>query len=452
MTLYGNESRVSVDVSGGGIAGISGGGTDKLVIFARGDPSTADRSVNDPVDVTGPSSLDSLFGADTPIVEYIRQAGEAGISYEQMYGVMPDVLTETDEDVTAGGDESSHTSGSEIANAPIVEDTSLITFEDDTPTELTVEFRYETNKDETNTDFTSLTPPADTVYINPLTGEWVADTADNYSITYDYLDWQSAFDAADGVIGEQEVGEWFIGVDSASVTETAVSTVEPLRENQWKMVRVLGLAEANETSDNDTAHINETDYSDNIDDEAAFVFGPSRLSGDTLTAGGAIAGVAAGNDLDDPIIGEVLSNVGELDQTLTVPQQEALETEQLIPLSNRDDPTIEGNLATATAKDWLRTFFSVRVADRLVLVARAVAKASRGELNSDTTETTVEQQLSDEIVDLIDQNILQPNGAETNWFVNATQDATDPRQLNVEFGFTPTGVVDTVKVDTTINF
>ena len=407
MTIYGNTSRVSVDVSGGGIAGVSGGGLDKVVIFARGNPSQGSGEPNEPISVSGPGQLEAQFGSETPIVEYFRQASGNGVGYSQIWGVMPSEESVTDEDVTGGGEGADHTNGSEIANAPLIEDESLITFEDDTGTELTIEFRYETNKDSTNSDFTGLSPDTDTVFINPRTGEWVADAADNYTISYSYNDWQSAFDSATGVIEEQEVGEWLVGVDSESVVNDAITTANPLRTAEWKMVRVFGLARPNLTSEQNTGHINVGDYTDSLDSESAFVFGPTRLEDQTLTVGGAITGLAAGNSIDEPILGDALSGVGSLDQTLNVPDQESLEESQVIPLSNRGAPMIEGNGSTSTDTSWLKTFFSVRVADRLVLAARAVAKATRGQLNSDATETNVEQQLSDEIEDLIGENVLQ---------------------------------------------
>lgn len=451
MTTYGNPSRVSVDVSGGGITGISGGNADKLVIFARGSGGEAQPNV--PETVGGPGSLEDTFGTGSEIVSYFRQAVSNGVPYSRITGVMPSNETTTDEDITNGGEAGDHTSGTEIANAPLIEDVSSITFEDSTSTELTVEFRYETNKDSTNADFTNLSPESGTVFINPLTGEWVAGSTGDYTVSYEYNDWQSAFDAATGIVEEQESGEWYVGVGSESVLNDAIDVAGPLREDEWKMIRVFGDARPNMTSEQDTAHFNVDDYSDSLDNEAAFVFAPTRLDDSTLTVGGAIAGIAASHDVDEPILGETLSEVGELDQTLTVPEQQLFEGNKVIPLSNRGSPMIEDNVSTSEETDWLRTFFSVKLADRIVLAARAIAKATRGELNSDTARSNVEQLLTDELRDLVDGNVLVGNTSdETNWFVNATQDETNQRKIGLSFGFTPTGVVDTVTVDTTINF
>lgn len=458
MTIYGQTSRVSVDLQGGGIAGVSLAAVEKLVLFARGDPAAGSASAETPTRVSGPSELEDTFGSDVPLVDYFKQAASNGMSYDEMWGVMPTQTQVQDEDITGGGDAADHTGGDEIANAPIVEDASLITIEDDQSNSIDVEFRYETNKDDTSTDFTSLSPGADTIFINPVTGEWVADAADNYNITYEYLDWSAAFTAAEGAatIEEQELGVWGVGTESSSVMNSAQSTVNPLRTDEWKMIRVVGLARPNQTGSDDGAEINAGNYTDTVDADAVFLAGPARLDGSVRTVLGAVAGTMASVDYDESIYGN-LSGVGSLEQTLSVPDQETLEGEQVIPLSNLDTPAIEGNLGTSTETDWTRSHFARHLSDQLILAARAVAKAARGKLNNDNVASMVENQIGDEIVDFIDQGVLEPNepdnpDEDTKWYVSADEDSSNPRELDVSFGFTPTGVVDIVDVGATINF
>ena len=454
MTIYGNTSRVSVDLQGGGVSGVSEGIEQKVLIFARGDTTGGSVSANTPTQISGPGALTETFGSDQPIVTHLQDAAANGVSYDNLWGVVPEQITETAEDITGGGDAADHTTGDEIANAPIVEDTSLITVEDDTGTTMTVEFRYETNKDSTNSDFTSLSPGADTMFINPVTGEWVADTSDDYNIDYDYLDFDAAFDGSTEIIEEQEVGGWWIDTESESVLSSAQGKADPLRKNEWKMVRVHSLARPNQTGSDDGAEINASDFTLGVDSDYTFAYGPGRRDSSIVSVIGAIAGVTGGNAIDDPIIGDELLNIDSLEQGLSVPNQETLEGEKVIPLSNAGNPSIEGNLSTSTSTDWLRSYFARRLADRLILAARAIAKDTRGKLNSEQTEQIVEEQLADEIIDLIDQNVLKPNvqGESDRWFVSADQDPNNVRELDVSFGFTPTGVVDVVDVGATINY
>ena len=453
MTIYGNTTRVSVDVGGGGITGVTGGDIDKAVIFARGDPASGTASVNDPTQVTGQAQAEEEFGEGSELAEYLKQVSNNGVDYGNMWGVMPEEVEVLDEDITNDADAQDHTNSQKISEGPIVEDPDAVTVEDDTGSELEVIFKYETNTDTTNSDFTSLSPDTDQIYINPNTREWVADDADNYSITYTYLDWESAFDSAENVIEEQESGEWGVATESQSVFTNLETRVNNLRRNEWKMIRVFGLAEVNETGDDGGAQINTSDFTLSVDNGATFLFGPGRIDGERTSVIGATVGIGAGNEMDNPIIGERLLGIAELEQSLSVPLQEDLAGEGVIPLSNAGNPSIEGNTSTSSEVDWRRTFFSRRLADYLILAARATAKAARGRLNNENTESIVEQQVSDEIIDLIDDGVLSPNVEdERRWFVNAEQDDDNSRELDVSFGFTPTGVVDIVDVSATINY
>lgn len=437
MTTYGSSSRVSINIQGGTIAGIGLATELKVVVFAQGDPSNGSAQVNDPTQVSGPGELESTFGADTQIVEEMKGAANNDVAYDVMWGVMPSTVSVTAETVNGG-------SGT-LGNAPIIEDASEITVTNTTAAqEETPIFRYESPPDTSSLS-------SDEVAINPNSGEVEAGDTDDYEIDYKYLDWQSAFDSATGILDEQELGHWIVGSEAESVLTDADTTVDDLRRNEWKMISTSGPLQPNDTGSNGEAFVDASNYSDNLDSDALFVFGPTRASGASIA--GEVGGIMAGNDLDNPIIGEELQGVESLDQTLTVPQQEDLEGEGVIPLSNSGTPRIEGNLSTSTETDWFRSYFSRQVADNLLLAARAIAKATRGKLNSDNTEDIVEQQLTDEIRDLIDDNVLKPNTqGDQRWYVTANQDPGNPRRLNLEFGITPTGVVDIVVVEQTINY
>lgn len=436
MTIYGN-SRVSVEVTGGGIGALNLDTVQKLVIFAAGDPSNGSAQTNDPTRVGGPGELESTFGADTDIVEAMRRAAANGVAYSVMYAVMPAMQSVSGETIAGG-------SGT-LGNSPIIEDTAEITVTNTTTaTDQTVVFEYGS-------------PPAtgslgtDEVAVNPHTGELESGDSDDYEIDYKYYQWADAFDAATGVIEEQESGQWWVEAEAESVVSDAISTATPLRESQWKMVRVGGAAQPNATADDGTAEIDVGSYDDNLDDDSLFAFGPVREADTEYTAGGAIAGVLASRSLRDTLIGETLTGVGDLVQGLNVPDQEDLEGKGVIPISDAGAPSIESNLSTSTATDWTRSFFARQLADHLILAARAIGKATRGRINNDNTTRLIENRLGDEIIDLIDDGLLEPNtDDETNWFVTANEDPNNNRKIKVSFGFSPEGVVDTVTFDATI--
>lgn len=436
MTTYGNSNRISVTVEGGGIGSVTSDSEQQVVLFAAGDPTSGSVQTNDPTQVSGPGQLESTFGADTEMVEAFRGAAANGVAYANLYGVVPSTQSVTGEQIAGG-------SGT-LGNTPIIEDAATITVTNATAgQEETPVWQYGTP------DASSLA--ADEVAINPFTGEVAAGDADDYEIDYKYHDWQSAFDAATGVIQEQEEGLWYVCSEAESVVSDARATADPLRTSQWKMVRVAGDAQPNATADDGAAQIDAGTYSDTLDADALFVTGPVRT--DTGAVSGAVAGVLGGASITDPVLGDALTGVDALTQTLTVPEQEDLEDAGVIPLANSGAVTLESNVSTSTESDWQRTYFSRRLADRLLLTARAVARAVRGRLNNDNTETITEERVADEIVDLVDQGVLEPDTeAEQNWFVDVSEDATNARKLNVAFGFTPVGVVDTVEINQTVNY
>jgi len=438
MTTYGNTSRISVTTEGGGIGALNLDSVQKVVLFARGDPNAGSASTNDPTRVSGPGELESTFGADTDIVEQFRGAAANGVSYDVLYGVMPATQSATGEAIAGG-------SGT-LGNTPIIEDAAEITVTNTTAgADETPVFRYES-------------PPQtgsladDEVAINPFTGEVEAGDADDCEVDYKWLDWQSSFEAATNVVQEQEEGLWYVRSESESAVSDAIATAAPLRENQWKMVRVAGDAEPNATQSDGSAEIDVGSYSDNLDDDALFVFGPVRQATAAHAVSGGIAGVLGGVATTESILGQSLTGYGDLVQTLNVPDQEDLEDQGVIPISDAGAPSIESNLSTSTATGWTRSYFARRLADRLILAARAIARAVRGDINNDSTTRLVEGRLGDEIIDLVDDGVLEPNSqSETNWYVTASEDPDNPRKLTVSFGFTPEGIVDTVEFSATIS-
>jgi hypothetical protein len=441
MTEFGN-SRISVDVQGGGIGSLNLSATDKLVIFGRGDLSAGSVSANDPTRVSGPSQLEPTFG-NSRIADAMRDAAGNGQSFDALFGVVPEQVAITAESISGG---SGVLTDSEGDATPVVEDADLIDIQNTTVggSEAVV-FRYEDPIDTSGL-------ASDKVAINPDTGAVAAGDADDYEVSYEYLEWQDAFNSASQVIRPQESGQWCVLSDTDSIIDDAVSAVTPLRENQFKMIRVLGGAEPNVTVSGEP-EISPATYTDSVADEAAFLFGPVReeSTGGVETALGAVAGEMSSVSIGDSILGESLNNVGDLEQQMPIPTQEALKDLDVIPLSNFGDVTIEGNVSTSDSGR-RQTYFTRRLADRLILAARAIARTARGEVGTPPRADRVQNRLEDEIVDLVDQGLLEGNtDGETRFFVDARADPENPKRLLVDFAFTPEGIIDQVEFSAIID-
>jgi hypothetical protein len=156
-------------------------------------------------------------------------------------------------------------------------------------------------------------------------------------------------------------------------------------------------------------------------------------------------------NIGDSILGESLNNVGDLQQQMPIPTQEALKDLDVIPLSNFGDVTVEGNVSTSDSGR-RQTYFTRRLADRLILAARAIARTARGEVGTPPRADRVQNRLEDEIVDLVDQGLLEGNtDGETKFFVNARADPENAKRLLVDFAFTPEGIIDQVEFSAVID-
>jgi hypothetical protein len=441
MTKFGN-SRISVDVQEGGIGGLNLSTTDKLVIFGRGDPSTGSVSPNDPTRVSGPLQLEPTFG-NSRVADAMRDAGANGQSFDAMFGVLPERVAVSNELVSDGTGTLTDSDGDA---SPVIEDTDLIEIQNTTVGQSeTAVFRYESPLDTSSL-------ASGEVAINPDTGEVAAGDSDDYEVDYEYLEWEDAFNSATQIIRPQETGQWCVLSDSESVINDAVGAVTPLRENQFKMIRVIGGAEPNQTVDG-KPQISPTTYTDSVADAATFLFGPVRESSpsDVQTALGGIAGEMSSISINESIIGESVNSIGDLQQQMPIPTQEALKDLNVIALSNFGDVTIEGNTSTSDSTR-RQTYFTRRLADRLILTARAIARTARGKVGTPPRAGQVQSRLEDEIVDLADQGLLEDNsGEETKFFVDARADPENARRLLVDFGFTPEGIVDQVQFSAVIN-
>jgi hypothetical protein len=435
MTDFGN-SRISVSTQGGGIGALNLNSTEKLLIFGRGDVQNGSVEPDDPTRVTGAGELESVFG-DSRIADALRDAAGNGQSFDVTFGVVPEQVAET-ESISSGSGTLTDSDGDP---ASVIEDADLISIDSGE----SVVFRYEDPLDTSGLG-------ADEVAINPDSGAFDGGDSSSYTVNYEYLEWADAFDSATGVIEPQEAGQWCVLSDSERVVSDAVTAISPLRTNQFKMVRLAAGAQPNDTEEPGVPRIDPGGYTDNVADEASFLFGPIREAVTrNRTALGAIGGAMASADLSESILAESLNGVGDLVQQMPIPVQEDLEDEDVISVSDFGSPTIEANQSTSSSER-RQTFFTRRLADRLILAARAIARATRGDIANPNTAGQVENRLEDEIVELVDDGLLEPNtDSETNFFTSATADPADPKKLNVNFGFTPEGIVDTIEFSATIN-
>jgi hypothetical protein len=288
------------------------------------------------------------------------------------------------------------------------------------------------------------------VFINPFTGEWVADTADNYDISYDYPEWSNALDAADGVLNEKETGVYCTLSEAEGVASTLSSKVNALRDPDYKLVRGIAGTQPNvdadgteEFLDADDPKIDVSNYSDGIDNDSMFLIAPARQEDTKDTLLGAVAGQFAGHALTNTVYKETLTDVTPAQRLVKSDRDDLRDTHQVIGVEREGSIRLHANTSTSTDADWERDFHRRRIVDQMVLVVKEVGDTIEGDLNDEDTQTAARAEILDQIESFVSDGLLEPNTEdEQNYYVTISEPNAD--EVKIEFGITPEGVVKTV--------
>jgi len=478
VTTYGTFPGVKVEVAGGGITAVAIGEEEKLVIFgeasyARDDPdftsiddgsedaleSGLTGSLEEPTQINARREADTNFGSGSELADAMREALANGANVNFLYGVAPRRFNVV-------GEVQSTQTGS-LANDTVWEEDvadesniNAIEVEDTTgPVAMDVRYTYE-SAPATPTD-------ADTVVINPLTGEYAADAAPDgdYEFNYKYIDWSSAFDAqaVAGVVNEDETGIFDVLSDSDNVSSSLDGTITTLRGN-FQLVNGVSGAEPN---DNETTIDDAGDYvrsdaqydtgdygnaNQSVVSDSFFKVAPARLDNTTKTILGGVGGLFAGNPLNDPIYNDALSGYQDLEQSFTKADADNMRDERVIPVRQAGSIRVKDNLSTSTEDDWERDFWRRRIADRVILIGKTIGDTIIGRINDSETRDAAGRLIRAEIRELVDDRLLQPNTSdEQRWYVDVYPSSTDSDEVKIDIGFTPFGIVKRVDETITIN-
>lgn len=434
-TTFGSFPGVKVTVAGGAITGVAVGREQKLVLVGVGDSSAGSASVNDPTTINSRLDADRKFGADTELAVSMKDALANGANIDYLYGVMAEVTSESAESFAS-------TDSGTLANAPIIEDTSTISVQDTTEgASVTPEFRYGSPP----------TAPSDanTVYINPITAEWTADESNDYEFDYDHPDFGTAIENAKSVIDEKETAVIDGLYENESVAGTASGSVNTLR-GQYRMTLGVSAAQPNENSSDNTANFDASSYTTSIDNDAYFLYAPGRKEGSNFLVGGALGGIMAGSPLDESIFNRSLT-VDDLEQRILETDANDLRDENVIPIKQPQTGgsiTVAGNSSTSTETDFIRDYFTIRLVDQVVLIAKSIGDSVLGRLNNEDTRDTVENQIRTELRGLASDGLIEP-GEDDNWFLDVYE--VDANTVGIDLGVTPNGVTKKIETEITIN-
>jgi hypothetical protein len=337
-------------------------------------------------------------------------------------------------------------------NAPLIEDKDRVRVFDTASSfgdgnELTVEFRY-------GEGFSAPTD-SDTIAINPITGEWNANTTitDTLNIFYVPKNFSDTFDDVDGTVNENETGIYVPITRSNTVSTTLDSKINSLR-TEYKLVQAITALQPNGTVNGEPYYNTGGSLGDTVDNDAFYRVAPVDEEGSAETALPAVAGNFAGTLISEPVYGNTLSGVESLVQKLKKSERDELRDEfNVIPLKELGSISIDGNTSTSTATDYARTFFVRRIIDRIILLSKVLGDAVIGRKNTEQNRKLLRNELVEEIEDLVEDDVLQPNdGEDRNWYVEVS--ASEFNEVAVEVGVTPVGVIkridEEIIIDTSV--
>jgi len=434
MTTYGSIPGVRITTSTGRISGVTIGRAQYLLMVGiggigeDGEPE-GEAEANEIVAIEGNAHSDEQFGEDSDLANAYRRAIANGVNPDFIRGVRAEVSAE---------EESLEQSGT-LAETPILADESLIEIEGEDDYEVVFDYN----------DPTEIAEEGE-LHINPYTGEYDADDS-GLDIVYHTADWETAMDQYKDELVEGEFGVITPLTSASSVASQMQSTINQMREDLKLVVGVMG-AEYNDTYEG-KPWLDVSEFESSFSDDTMWIVGPTELDNNRAEDRGvgglsAVAGLFAGNATTEPVYDSTIDGITGLEQRITRSDVADLRDEYIVPLRDSGTIRIEDNHSTYdqdTDGGWERDFFRRRVVDLTMATMYLIARRQIGGILDSDTVDDVEDAVTVELSDLVDDGLLEPNGQEVDVY------RADDRTIGLDLTITPLGVAKGAEIDLQIN-
>jgi hypothetical protein len=330
-------------------------------------------------------------------------------------------LSETETTETFNGSQTDTLSNVPIFD-PRLHDDHTVTVQDTAEgASVTVEYTDDTPSNNTPTD-------ANTLLLNPNTGEWAADESSDYDITYEYGDYSSPIEKITKELPRT------VGVlsENTDVADTLVTEMNNRDVNFGFMHGFVGTSPS----------ITVNSYSDNFDERRLSVVAPPRGTTDAAQTNvertiGAVAGKQAAADLGDTTTYESLNGFTSLGQDFTNSEVATLIDEQVYPLQQRDGVRIMKDMTTSTDTRFNRVAWS-EIVDEVTELSHQIAEGFVSEANIVENRFALRESLDTTLSGLQRDNLLDA------YAVSVAQDDTEDDTVNVDIGVDVVDYMDTI--------
>jgi len=421
MPIY-ETLGTTVTVQGGGSIPPSALNT-SVAIVGEGDLANGTATAGESATVTSTSDADEQFGADSELARAVSALKSNGVG--TIYGV-PVPETEATESFTAS-------STGTLTNTPLFDPrvtTKSITVTDTGGgTDPTVEVVFGSP---------ATSPDADTVEVNPRTGEWSADASSDYDISYTHGDHDAALDVA----VDQPARYVVVGTEADSVKSTLQTKLAEAAQN-FRFLRGVAGARPNIQSGEVSS------YTPTTDDQRVVEVAPARATGGdgAVRTAHAVTRALATSPVD--VTGSITYDTvrGLIDLNVAYTPTTATSFERVTTLTDQRE-VAEGLTTSSTAA--FADIYKVEIVDLIVEQVHERLKNYRGGPNTRDAQRRLASRLKRTLAAQsvpVAQPPLLAAGDGTRPYSVAVSTGTSDEETDVDIGIDPAPIAKQVDVD-----
>jgi hypothetical protein len=428
MAIFGTTAIPgdSIEVRSGGTVAIGAAFATTVGLVGGMDTNNGSATPGEVVEVASSADAATQFGEDSELKKQVDLVYQNG-NISTIYAVAVSETEVTAE--SAGG-----TSGS-LDDAPLfdpnVNAEHDITASDTGGDDPTVEVVY---------DSPPATPSsADTVNVNPVTGEFEFDTtADgSYEFDYEYGDYSTAIQTLAPKVPRTLAAL----TESVSVANDLVTELNSAAADfEFMHGQVGGGPEVDPSS-----------YSDTIDERRLSIVVPSRAYTDAANTNevrtlGATAGLQSGLALGNSSTYESLGGFVDIgrteDERYSNSELGTLIDSQVYPLKQGDRIFVVKDMTTSTDPRFERVYAS-EIVDEATEISHQISQQFVGELNTESNRFALGESHSTSYQEFVEDDLLDAYSV-------TVSEGADPDEVDVDIGLDVVDIMDTIDVTITV--
>jgi hypothetical protein len=405
----------SVTVRSGGTVSIGAAFETTLGLVGGMDTANGDATEGDVITVESTSDAEQQFGENSELAKNVAAAYANGAGTIYAVGVSETQTTESFDASSSGT-----LSESPVFDPTVHPDHDITATDTVGASDVNVNIVYGTP---------SAPADANTINLNPVTGEWEADESSDYDIDYAYGDYDSAI--TDVVKKVPRIVT--VLTENETVANSLLTELNTYDSDFEFMHGVVGAE----------PEVSAASYSDNLDDRRLSIVAPSRgwldsAETDQVRTMGAVGGRASGKPLGDSMTYEPLQGIVSLNTQYTNSELGTLIDSQVMPLRQSGGIDIVKDMTTSTDVRFERLYAS-EIIDEATEISHQISQQFIGNANTEDNRLLLRESHTTSYNELLEDQLLE------DFLVNVSKGAND-FEVDIDIGLDVIGIIDTVDV------